>query len=115
MRLAIDFDGTIVENQYPEIGGLRDGAKRVIRRLWKEGHSIIINTCRCAEYEADAKEFLIENGIPFHYINCNLPSDIESFGMDCRKISGDIYIDDKQVGELPHWEKIYEYIQEKNS
>ena len=45
MIIAIDFDGTIVENKYPKIGTLRKGAKAVINRLYDSGHFIIIYTC----------------------------------------------------------------------
>lgn len=110
MRLAIDFDGTIVENDYPNIGNKIRGAVKYMRILHLEGHKIIINTCRAQEFESEAKAFLINEGIPFDYMNCNLPEDINHFGMDCRKISADIYIDDKQVGGLPPWREIYEHI-----
>lgn len=110
MRIVIDFDGTIVDDKYPEIGALKDGARKAIRLFKIKGHSIVINTCRQGFYEGEAEKFLRDNGIPFDYINSNLPSDIQSFGADCRKISGDVYIDDKQIGGLPVWSKIYEYI-----
>lgn len=110
MRIVIDFDGTIVENQYPEIGKLKENAREIIRLLKMKGHSIIISTCRQGYYEGLVEAFLSEEGIPFDYINCNLPSDIIEYGADCRKISGDVYIDDKQVGGLPSWNEIYEYI-----
>jgi uncharacterized HAD superfamily protein len=110
MRIVIDFDGTIVEDAYPNIGELKKDAKAVIRKLFAKGHSIVINTCRQGYYEGKVEEFLVIKNIPFNYINCNLPSDIEKFGCDCRKISGDVYIDDKQVGGLPSWNEIYEYI-----
>jgi hypothetical protein len=109
--ISIDFDGTIVENAYPDIGTLKKGAKEVINRLCDEGFVILINTCRTAMYEAGVYRFMAENDIKYHFINCNLPSQIEYFGMDCRKLSADIYIDDKQLGGIPDdWEVIYELI-----
>lgn len=110
MRIAIDFDGTIVEEKFPDIGKLKPNARDVIRKLKMKGHSIIINTCRAGIEEGDVYEFMINESIPFDYINCNRPEDILFFGQDCRKISADLYIDDKQIGGLPDWEKIYEYI-----
>ena len=47
--IAIDFDGTIVEEGYPNIGAMRKGAYKYIRKLVNEGHFIIINTCRSGE------------------------------------------------------------------
>lgn len=111
--LAIDFDGTIAELSFPEVGKLRRDADTVIRRLYEEGHKIIINTCRTGRYEGMAEDFLKENKIPYHYINCNLPELIDTYKQDCRKISADIYIDDKCIAGLPTWNDIYGLIQRK--
>ena len=37
MTIAVDFDGTIVENQYPQIGKLQSGAKDTLQRLHRGG------------------------------------------------------------------------------
>ena len=88
MIIVIDFDGTIVEMGYPNIGELKPNARKVINRLYDEGHEIIINTCRAGTYEGDLYRFLYKEDIKYHYINSNLPRLIEEFGQDCRKISG---------------------------
>lgn len=112
--LAIDFDGTIVESAYPGIGKLKPGAKRCINMLYDEGYYIIINTCRAGIFEGNVETFLKEVGINYHLINCNKPSSIEYFQRDCRKISADLYIDDKCLMGLPEsWEEIYQKIKEK--
>lgn len=109
--LAIDFDGTIVENAYPNVGTLKPNAKTVINKLKQEGFKIIINTCRSGIFEGRVYEFLEEQGIEYDYINSNLPTQIEYFKQDCRKISADIYIDDKNLGGVPEdWNVIYELI-----
>jgi len=105
---AIDFDGTIVEDKYPEIGKLRPGAKRVINKLYEKGHTIIIWTCRCNQNrEILDKEimidFLLLNKIKYHKINDN--PDCVYFGC-YPKIYYNYIIDDKQIGGLPNWEKI---------
>jgi uncharacterized HAD superfamily protein len=108
LRLGIDFDGTIVEANYPKIGKLKPNAVEVINKLYNEDYKILINTCRAGIYEGHCYQFLKKHGIPYHYINSNLPKDIEFFGQDCRKISADIYIDDKQLGGIPDdWNEIY--------
>lgn len=110
-RLCIDFDGTIVYSDYPKIGKLKPNAVEVINRLYNGGYKIIINTCRAGIYEGYCYQFLKKHNIQYHYINSNLPEDIEFFKQDCRKISADIYIDDKQLGGIPDdWEKIYKLI-----
>lgn len=108
MNLSIDFDGTICENSFPEIGKLKPDADVYIRKLYEEGHKIIISTCRSGKYEGMAQDFLDANKIPYHYINSNLPELIEHYGQDCRKISADVYIDDRCLMGLPaSWEMIY--------
>ena len=111
MVISIDFDGTIVENAYPGIGRLKPNAVAVINRLKEEGHQIIINTCRSGIFEGNAYSFLNAVGIEYDYINSNLPDRIEYYKADTRKISADLYIDDKDLFELPEdWEDIYKLI-----
>ena len=38
MTIAIDFDGTIVEHRYPEIGREIPFAIETLKRLIKDGH-----------------------------------------------------------------------------
>lgn len=111
--LAIDFDGTIAELSFPEVGALRENADEIIRKLYSEGHKIIINTCRSGIHEGSAQLFLEKHDIPYHYINSNLPELILVYGQDCRKISADIYIDDKCLMGLPSWNDIYKLVQQK--
>lgn len=116
--VSIDFDGTIVSNKFPEIGVLQGYAKDVINRL-HEDYIIIINTCRSQEYEYNCVKFLKEAGIKYDWINHNDPGQIIKFGADCRKISADIYIDDKCLFGLPYyngivdWQAIYILIKKK--
>lgn len=111
--LAIDFDGTIAELSFPEVGAMKPNADKYIKKLYDEGHHIIIHTCRSGVYEGMAETFLKERDIPYHYINSNMPYLIEEYGQDCRKISADVYIDDKGLMGLPDtWEGIYNRIQE---
>ena len=42
MIIAIDFDGTIVNSDYPKILSPKIGAKEVIRKLHENGHYIIL-------------------------------------------------------------------------
>jgi uncharacterized HAD superfamily protein len=114
MILSIDFDGTICEQSFPEVGALRKNADKYIRKLYEDGHEIIINTCRTGKYEGMAQDFLDANNIPYYYINSNLPEVIAKYKQDCRKISADVYIDDKCLMGLPSWKKIYKLIKLKD-
>jgi uncharacterized HAD superfamily protein len=114
MTIAIDFDGTICEQSFPKVGALRKDADVYIRKLKEDGHTIIINTCRSGKYEGMAQDFLEDKKIPYHYINSNLPELIEFYNQDCRKISADLYIDDKCLMGLPKtWKKIYKLVKAK--
>jgi hypothetical protein len=111
MILAIDFDGTIVHDQFPGIGQIRKNAKEVINQLKSEGYYIIIWTCRTQERGAEAEEFLIENGIHFDQINQSCPANVEKFtGIDTRKVFADLYIDDKGLILIPEWDDIYDIV-----
>jgi len=115
--LGVDFDGTICGVGYPEIGRERKGAKEFINKLYDEGYIIVINTCRSddGEYPAAqmARDFLRIRGIKYHAFNENMPHLIEYYGCDTRKISADVYIDDKCLFEIPSWEEKYRIIKNK--
>ena len=44
--IAIDFDGTIVEDAYPKIGKPRIFAFETLKRLQEDGHRLILWTYR---------------------------------------------------------------------
>ena len=112
--IAIDFDNTIVEEKYPEIGELRKYAGYYINKLYEDGYKILINTCRAEEYQDHAETFLREKGIKFHQINNNLPESIAFYKQDCRKLSAHLYIDDRCLMGLPEtWGEIYKMVKEK--
>jgi len=93
MTIAIDFDGTIVEHEFPRIGALKYGAKDTINKWYDSGHKIIIWTCRDGKFEEEANQFLKENGIKFHTINKNVdPSN--DFNPE-PKVFAHLYIDDR--------------------
>jgi hypothetical protein len=110
MVLAIDFDDTIVTTEWPEIKGLRKGAKEVINQLYQDGHQIIIWTCRTDKTQDEAEKFLVANGIMYHRINQNCPILCDKFGNDSRKIGADLYIDDKGILGIPTWDAIYSIV-----
>lgn len=110
MIIAIDFDGTIVKNEFPRIGPLISTAVATIRRLHSDGHRIIINTCRNGEQALAAVNFLVANNVPFDVFNDNDPVNVKQYGSNSRKIYAHCYIDDCNVGGLPSWSDIYDWI-----
>ena len=113
MVLAIDFDGCVVEEAYPEIGELRKDAKKIINQLVQDGHYVIIWTCRTGEYLHKAELFLIENKIHYHKINQHHPKDLLYYKEYGPKIGADYYLDDKCIAGLPSWERIYKIINKR--
>ena len=112
--IAVDFDGTIVTNKYPDIGYLKRNAKKVINELYDAGHEIIINSCRQGKEEQDMIDFLKQMGIKYSAVNENLGYRIEEYGNDCRKIGADVYIDDKEYSHsVICWNDIRYHIMRK--
>lgn len=111
--LAIDFDLTICMSDYPKLGEEREDAGFYIKKLHDEGYGIVINTCREGRELSIAMDWLDKYNIPYDYINCNFPHLIEYYKADCRKISADLYIDDKCLTGLPTWHEIYKLIKQK--
>ncbi|SRR6056297_1178388 len=105
LRIAVDFDGTIVEHAYPDIGEPLPGAFETLISLTEIGHKIILWTYRDGDLLQEAVEFCMENGLMFWAINQSFPD--EEFNQYLsRKIIADIYIDDRNFGGFPGWETV---------
>ena len=92
---AVDFDGTLFENKWPEIGAPNKKLIKYLLDKQSRGEIIILNTCRVGPMLIDAVFKCGEQGLTFDYVNENAPEIIEMFGGDTRKIYADEYIDDK--------------------
>jgi predicted kinase len=89
---AFDFDGTLVYNEYPNIGEIVDGTVNYLNKLWEDiKNVIIIWSCRSGDYENQMRAFLLKNKIPFDFINEN---PIVDYGG--RKIFANYYYDDRK-------------------
>ena len=102
---AIDFDGTIVEDDFPDIGKLKDDAKAFIEKVREKGHKWILWTVRGGDMLKEALRFLDDNNLLPDTVNTNVPEAIEFLGEDSRKIYADLYIDDKSSGGVK-WPEI---------
>ena len=102
---AIDFDGTIVKNEFPEIGKPLPSSFRVLKKLQDAGWILVLWTCRDDEYLEEAVEFCRERGLEFTSINENPPQ----VTFDCsNKVVADVYVDDKNPykhGDID-WEEL---------
>ena len=109
IKIAVDFDGTIVEHQYPEIGKEKLFAFQTLKELGKLGAMIILWTFRTGKELDEAIEYCRQNGIEFYAVNKNYPEEIFDETVS-RKINADIYIDDKNIGGFPGWSSVWQIL-----
>jgi hydroxymethylpyrimidine pyrophosphatase-like HAD family hydrolase len=107
--IAIDFDGTIVEDAYPKVGKPRIFAFETMKRLQQDGHRLILWTYRSGSKLNDAVEFCKENGITFYAVNQSFPEEQYDNSVS-RKIYADIYIDDRNIGGVLGWGEVFQLI-----
>jgi hypothetical protein len=112
MKIAIDFDGTLVEHAYPDIGKDMLFSFETLKELQKQGHLLILWTFRSGDLLNEAVNYCKSRGIEFYAINKNYPEEIFDDSVS-RKIDADIYIDDKNFGGFPGWIKIWEALNQE--
>ena len=95
--IAVDFDGTLCENKYPEIGEPNMELIDFLMSCQLNGDKVILWTCRNEEQTKAAVDWCSEKGLVFDAINENLPEIITEFGGDTRKIFANVYIDDRNA------------------
>ena len=105
LTIAVDFDGTIVEHRYPEIGPVIPHSFEVLKELQEREHRLILWTFRDGIYLKEAVNFCLDNGIIFFAVNKSYP-DEELDKYMSRKIDADVFIDDRNVGGFLGWENI---------
>lgn len=96
--IAIDFDGTLHDGSYPGIGVPDLDLINALRYTRACGHEIILNTCRTGTLLDEAVLWCAKHKLHFNYVNENSRRRIAEYGGDCRKISADLYIDDRNAG-----------------
>jgi hypothetical protein len=109
IKIAIDFDGTIVDHEYPAIGKEKLFAFLTLKELDKMGARLILWTFRNGKELEDAVEFCRNNGVEFYAVNKNYPEEVFDETIS-RKIDADIYIDDKNIGGFPGWSEIWQML-----
>ena len=111
--IAVDFDGTIVEDAYPKIGKPNIFAFETLKKLQDEGHRLILWTYRCGNRLEEAVKFCESNDIFFYAVNSSFPE--ENYSPDVsRKIHADLFIDDRNIGGFMGWGEIYQMLTNSN-
>ena len=110
--IAVDFDGTIVEHRYPEIGEERPFATDTLKMLIKDRHKLILWTVREGKLLDDAIEWCRQRGVEFYAVNRDYPEEKRENNQHwSRKLNSiDYWIDDRNIGGLPDWGTIYRMI-----
>ena len=111
MTIAVDFDGTIVEHRYPEIGEEVPFATETLKMLIKDRHKLILWSVREGELLDEAVEWCKQRGVEFYAVNRDYPEEEkENNNHFSRKLKADLFIDDRNVGGLPDWGEIYRMV-----
>ncbi len=104
-KITVDFDGTITDDVFPDVGNPKDGVIEALQRLSEAGFEIIIHTCRTGSYfkgmlDEDqfdrVRDYLEYYDIPFDQIW--VPD----------KPIASAYIDDKGIRYKNNWPEIAE-------
>ena len=91
---AIDFDGTICTNKWPEIGEPIQDIVNYILDIQERGDQWILYTMREGEKLDEAMSWLALRGLHPDAVNDNLPQMKAFYGNNPRKVFANYYIDD---------------------
>lgn len=97
MIYAVDFDGTLCINKYPEIGEPKQNVIDFCIKRKEQGHKLVLWTCRAGERLEEAIKWSSEHGIFYDAVNENLPDEVEKWNNDPRKIGADFFLDDRNI------------------
>ena len=97
MIYAVDFDGTLSLQGYPKCGKPNQPLFEFLRMQQRNGHRVILYTCREGLELQQAINWCAEQGLMFHAVNSNIPEIVRRFRGNPRKIYADFYIDDRAV------------------
>jgi hypothetical protein len=97
MIIAVDFDGTLCDFCFPHIGEPNKELIRDLIQAKRDGHYLILWTCRTGEHLHEAVAWCAKHGLEFDRVNENLEEHIARYGGDSRKIFYHRLIDDCAV------------------
>ena len=114
MVIAVDFDGTLFSNNYPNIGEPNNKVIEWCKQRKRCGDTLILWTCRSRKRLKAAVDACKKFGLEFDYINNHTKESIKRYGRAPHgsKILADVYLDDKSM--LPNditnnWETKWEF------
>mgnify|MGYP003108854454 FL=1 len=109
LKIAVDFDGTIVEDRYPSIGKPQLFAFETLKALQQQQHQLILWTVREGKALQEAVDFCKKHGVEFYAVNKNFPEEELEPGQS-RKLNVDYFIDDRNIGGFLGWSRVWELL-----
>lgn len=91
MIIAVDYDHTLDFAGWPNVGKLDMDRVNKLIECKKNGHQLILWTCRSGKELDDAVNLLKENGLEFDAVNKNVK---QYAHFESPKIVANVYIDD---------------------
>lgn len=95
MIIGVDFDGTLCEHKYPEIGKANLELIDILIAKRKQGYKLILWTCRHDIRLDEAVKWCKDLGLEFDAVNDDVQETKDTFTYKSAKIYADIYIDDR--------------------
>ena len=101
MIVAVDFDGILCRDEFPEIGAPNYDMISLVREIIDAGHEVVLWTSRADDRLVEAVRWCEDRGLHFCAVNDNAPSNRAQCGHlypNCtRKVYVDVYMDDKDA------------------
>lgn len=101
MIVAVDFDGVLCRDEFPQIGEPNYEVVSLVREIIDAGHEVVLWTSRADDRLVEAVRWCEDRGLRFCAVNDNAPSNKAEYGhlypSGTRKVYADVYLDDKSV------------------
>ena len=111
MIIAVDFDGVLCKDAFPDIGPANEYVIDVVKGLINDGHEVVLWTTRNGEELNAAVSWCEDRELRFCNVNGPAPSNAKEYEnvypTQSRKIYADYYIDDRNI-EYPGNPNIFE-------
>lgn len=98
--IAIDFDGTLFENEWPGIGPAKMDVIQAALAEQRNGAALILWTCREGEQLQAALDACARYGLSFDAVNDSTEEWKQAWGTSPRKVGASEYWDDRALNPL---------------
>lgn len=95
LKIAVDFDGTVVDHRYPEVGPDVPLAVEKLQTLVDNGHKIILYTMRSGDQLMEARLWFQDRNIKLYAVGKDIGQESWTSSNKCH---ADICIDDRNYG-----------------